>query len=522
MRPTTCIPELANQVNSLEAAVALHGTKLNMMKDHGQAGQPFCNAGQSWPSSAKPVLPGGSPIRSNSAKSAHPHGQTRSNLVIRALGEYSTPSRSNLVKPVVQTPTTLFLVLQPIGNTNARPFTLTKPAGVQTNFFMDDPARPYPSVHAPWYAYLLFRAATAGVDGGFSDTYIVESKMKYNKCKANLKVYGLATDAGDLRVAILNKDLKLPCNVEVRLDPQFCALPGTLMRLMPGAAGMSSKDGISWRNQSYDGAADGLLQGAPVDETVKSVPSGKTKCTMTVPMPAASAAVLEIPKKREPRKPPPPPPRPLPPKANATRPNATSASDFVNAAAVANSTEGPAAAAFVNAAAAASASAANVAGSLVPLPLPPLVSGTGNEEEEAKAAAGAGEGGGVKGPTAAAAAANAQHANAAAPAAAAIVVPRGAAGANTSQQHGANAATALVAGRGAAVIPQPKAPAASNSSKQALSDAQPGGAPQRGGQQQAEKVKPLQSEEGQQQAGQDQELDYEEYTGDGTLLPSGD
>jgi hypothetical protein len=175
--------------------------------------------------------------------------------------------------------------------------------GVQTNFYDDDPARPYPSVHAPWYAYLLFRTATADRSGGFSDTVHVKTATKMNGCKANLKVWSLVADSGDLRVAVLNKDAKIGCNVEITVDPEYCGPVGNLSRLMPGWGGMDSKVGILWRNMSYESTNNGLPTGIPVDYPITSVPlkGNSGKCKFTFAMTIASGAVLQVRSKNPPR-----------------------------------------------------------------------------------------------------------------------------------------------------------------------------------------------------------------------------
>ncbi|GBF97376.1 hypothetical protein Rsub_11023 [Raphidocelis subcapitata] len=169
--------------------------------------------------------------------------------------------------------------------------------GVQTNFWEAGPdkGKPYPSVHAPWYGYLLFRHATAGAAGGYSDATLVSTTTRPGGCRANIKVWGLRPEGGGLRVAVLNKDMDTPCNVELTLDGDYCASEAAVSRLLPGAQGMASKDGITWRGRSYDGSPNGLLKGAPSEERVAPVPlaGADGRCTVTVPMPAASGAVVE-------------------------------------------------------------------------------------------------------------------------------------------------------------------------------------------------------------------------------------
>jgi hypothetical protein len=110
-----------------------------------------------------------------------------------------------------------------------------------------------------------------------------------------MKVWALLAEGGGLRVAVLNKDIDAACDVELTLDGDYCASEATVSRLLPGGKGMASKDGITWRGRSYDGGADGLLKGAPSDERVTPAPLGGAggRCTVRLPMPAASGAVLE-------------------------------------------------------------------------------------------------------------------------------------------------------------------------------------------------------------------------------------
>jgi hypothetical protein len=176
---------------------------------------------------------------------------------------------------------------------------------VQTNFFnittkvpSGEVGGPYPSVHAPWYAYLLFREATAGADGGFSDTWLAKTDVSAGECRANMKVWTLIADDGELRAAILNKDADTPCNVVLNLDGKWCGGPAEVKRLMPGALGMQSKAGITWRGQTYDQTENGYRRGDVAWE--KAYPAaGKNGggCTVGIAMPPASGAVVELKKK---------------------------------------------------------------------------------------------------------------------------------------------------------------------------------------------------------------------------------
>jgi hypothetical protein len=173
--------------------------------------------------------------------------------------------------------------------------------GVQTNFYnLTGPdgvykyGGPYPSVHAPWYSYLLFRRATAGKSNGFSDARITNVINSPNDCKANMKVWSLLADDGSLRVAILNKDAWTPCNVVVNLEARYCSGQGELSRMMPGRRGMDSKSGVTWQNQTYDATDKGQRVNGQIVERVTPKWGNNGKCQMTVPMPVASGAVLEV------------------------------------------------------------------------------------------------------------------------------------------------------------------------------------------------------------------------------------
>lgn len=146
------------------------------------------------------------------------------------------------------------------------------------------------------YGYLLFRLATAGDKGGYSDASLVGVNPSPGDCRANIKVWALRADDGDLRVAILNKDADSGCNVVVTVEqPEYCGKPATLSRLLPGKEGMKAKAGITWRGQTYDTTADGRPVGAQVTEAVAPAAAGG-RCTYAVPMPVASGAVLEVPR----------------------------------------------------------------------------------------------------------------------------------------------------------------------------------------------------------------------------------
>jgi hypothetical protein len=58
--------------------------------------------------------------------------------------------------------------------------------GVQTNYRNDNVNDPYPSVHAPWYGYLLFNEATKGDNVRF----MYNERDKASTCNGAVKVRG--------------------------------------------------------------------------------------------------------------------------------------------------------------------------------------------------------------------------------------------------------------------------------------------------------------------------------------------
>lgn len=72
------------------------------------------------------------------------------------------------------------------------------------------------------------------------------------------------------------------------------AHPADLLRMMPGALGMDSKAGVTWKGQTYDSTDNGLRKGDAKVESVTSVAKGSGKCSYSLAMPPASGAVLEV------------------------------------------------------------------------------------------------------------------------------------------------------------------------------------------------------------------------------------
>ncbi|WIA42782.1 hypothetical protein OEZ86_008721 [Tetradesmus obliquus] len=171
--------------------------------------------------------------------------------------------------------------------------------GVQTNYAYNvrpkEPPLPYPSVHAPWYGYLFWTIAAAGDYGRHADANFVPVWVQNRgRCSANMKIWALKADMGDLRMALLNKDEARNCNVRLIVDPQYCKKAGILTRLLPGPEGIFSKGMITWQGQTYEGSGlTGKIQGS---KTVQQLMPVKTKdgkrCKFEVPVPSASGAIL--------------------------------------------------------------------------------------------------------------------------------------------------------------------------------------------------------------------------------------
>lgn len=177
--------------------------------------------------------------------------------------------------------------------------TLGQPnTGVQTNFHFDvkpgEAPVPWPSVHAPWYGYLLFTVATAGQLGKRADTTFVPAAIdNRGKCGANVKVWGLKADNGQLRIVLINKDESVHCNLRVNVPGNFCARPAVMTRMLPDERGIYAKGGIYFQGQNYDNSGyTGKLQGQYENFSLKPEKFKDGKCGFRVPVPAASAAIV--------------------------------------------------------------------------------------------------------------------------------------------------------------------------------------------------------------------------------------
>lgn len=93
------------------------------------------------------------------------------------------------------------------------------------------------------YGYLFWVLASAGSYGAAADTRFVPTRMEgLNQCGANMKVWALRADNGELRMALINKSEKKSCNVCVAVsDKKYCSKQATMSRLLPGSDGIFSK-----------------------------------------------------------------------------------------------------------------------------------------------------------------------------------------------------------------------------------------------------------------------------------------
>jgi hypothetical protein len=106
-----------------------------------------------------------------------------------------------------------------------------------------------------------------------------------------LQVWALTSRAGDLRMAIINKDEQQSCNVNIKLDKQYCKQASLSRLLSPG--GLLGKAGITWQGQSYENAGyTGKLQGQQQLQQLLPQAQANSSCVFAVPIPAASAALL--------------------------------------------------------------------------------------------------------------------------------------------------------------------------------------------------------------------------------------
>eukprot|EP00882_Tetradesmus_deserticola_P033502 GHRQ01038275.1.p1 GENE.GHRQ01038275.1~~GHRQ01038275.1.p1 ORF type:complete len:228 (+),score=62.39 GHRQ01038275.1:174-857(+) len=151
----------------------------------------------------------------------------------------------------------------------------------------------WPSIHAPWYAYLAWTTFAHGDYSKLADTTFVGAKMDDKKfCKANIKIHAVLADSGDLRILLLNKDAQRNCNARVKVPSRYCK-SSALTWLLPGPKGIQCKGGITWQGQSYDGAGhDGQIQGQKQVQWVQKRTFQDGRCGFEIPMPAVTAALI--------------------------------------------------------------------------------------------------------------------------------------------------------------------------------------------------------------------------------------
>lgn len=108
-----------------------------------------------------------------------------------------------------------------------------------------------------------------------------------------MQVWALKADNGQLRVVLINKDELINCNLRVNIPANYCKKPAVLTRMLPNNDGIYSKRGIYFQGQSYEGAGySGQLQGKYESFNLSPQKFKDGKCGYTVPVPAASAAIV--------------------------------------------------------------------------------------------------------------------------------------------------------------------------------------------------------------------------------------
>jgi hypothetical protein len=139
--------------------------------------------------------------------------------------------------------------------------------GVQTNYVRGATNQTYPSVHAPWYGYLLFAHAAQGGEDGTLRFVRTKKDKAFGSCSAAIKVFALK--GGDVpsmgqsgrtvRLAAVNKDLTKWCSVTLTVEGSWGE--GLAVWLQPGGKGLMSKTGVTWRSQGYEGTSNGTIAG---------------------------------------------------------------------------------------------------------------------------------------------------------------------------------------------------------------------------------------------------------------------
>lgn len=132
----------------------------------------------------------------------------------------------------------------------------------------------------------LDRAFAALVAAAFADAPMLQPMLTMHS-----QVWALKSKSGELRVALINKDEQQGCSVSVKLGKQYCNQAILSRLLSPG--GLLGKAGITWQGQSYANAGyTGKLQGQLQLQQLLPQAQANSSCVYTVPVPAASAALL--------------------------------------------------------------------------------------------------------------------------------------------------------------------------------------------------------------------------------------
>jgi hypothetical protein len=153
------------------------------------------------------------------------------------------------------------------GGNFCSPFIFTRTTSGQRNTFTLKTATPL------YYGLLFFQAAT----GKGARLLPVEVDTR-----ANLKAWATVDEAGQTRLAIINKDEAAQGNVHLQMPGYRQA---TILRLV--APSFTSLSGVTFGGRTLDGSADGRLVGAETIETVHA-----TGGRFEIPMPVTSAAIL--------------------------------------------------------------------------------------------------------------------------------------------------------------------------------------------------------------------------------------
>lgn len=172
--------------------------------------------------------------------------------------------------------------------------------GVSNRFENNDPARPYPVARAPWYGYLLFSRAT----GRNGQAIVLNSPQPTQNgpfgpdCLAAVSTYTYLLPAtSEISVTAINKSNTTDCTLAVAINGDHP--DGTITRLMPGRALLSSINGITWGGATYEGSTDGRLRGTPRSEVADAQffdpEAGNWTTTYYVKVPRSSAALLLVP-----------------------------------------------------------------------------------------------------------------------------------------------------------------------------------------------------------------------------------